>query len=69
MQMKDQKSAPPALKDRRIAVFTLLVASFGAGYVAADLLGALIGAAAMFALLLFPPFRDPVLRLMDLLIP
>lgn len=67
--MKGQKSTPPELKERRLAVFTLLVASFGAGYVAAHLVGGLVGAAAMFALLLFPPFRDPVLRLMDLLIP
>ena len=67
--MGDQNSAPPELKDRRLAVFTLLVASFGAGYVAAQLLGGLVGAAAMFAMLLFPPFRDPVLRLMDLLFP
>ena len=67
--MEDQKSAPPELKERRLSVFTLLIASFGAGFVAAHLIGGLVGAAAMFALLLFPPFRDPVLRLMDLLIP
>lgn len=67
--MKGPKSAPPGLKERRLAVFTLVVASFGAGFVAAHLVGALVGAAAMFAPLLFPPFRDPVLRLMDLLIP
>ncbi len=67
--MGDRKSAPPELKDRRLAVFTLLVASFGAGYVAAQLIGGLVGAAAMFALLLLPAFRDPVLRLMELLIP
>lgn len=59
----------PLLAERRLAVFTLLVASFGAGFVAAHLVGGLVGAAAMFALLLFPPFRDPVLRLMDQLIP
>jgi hypothetical protein len=68
-QMKNQKLATPELRERRLAVFTLLVASFGAGFVAAQLIGALVGAAAMFGLLLFPPFRDPVLRLMDLLMP
>lgn len=67
--MNAQKPVPPALKERRPAVFTLLIASFGAGYVAAHLVGALLGAAAMFALLQFPQFRDPVLRFMDLLMP
>jgi len=67
--MGEEKSKPPDLSERRLAVFTLLVASFGAGYVAAQLSGALIGATAMFAMLLFRPFRDPVLRLMDLLMP
>ena len=67
--MSHPEPSGPDLKERRLAVFTLLVASFGAGYVAAHLVGGLVGAAAMFALLLFPPFRDPVLRLMDLLIP
>jgi hypothetical protein len=67
--MQGQSPDSPQLKERRLAVFTLLVASFGAGYVAAGLIGALVGTAAMFVMLLFPPFRDPVLRLMDLLIP
>ncbi len=67
--MQHQSSGSPQLRERRLAVFTLLVASFGAGYVAAGLIGALVGAAAMFVMLLFAPFRDPVLRLMDLLIP
>ncbi len=61
--MGNQKSDPPMLKERRVAVFTLLVASFGAGFVAAHLVGGLVGAAAMFTMLLFPPFRGPVLRL------
>ncbi|MGA8744722.1 MAG: hypothetical protein WB507_02525 [Solirubrobacterales bacterium] len=65
----DSSRRNPGLGERRPAVFTLLVASFGAGFVAAQLIGGLVGAAAMFALLLFPPFRDPVLRLMDLLMP
>jgi hypothetical protein len=68
-QMKEQRSTSPDLGERRLAVFTLLVASAGAGYVAAHLSGALIGAAAMFGLLLIRRFRDPVLRLMDLLMP
>ncbi len=67
--MQGQSPDSPQLRDRRLAVFTLLVASFGAGYVAAGLIGAFVGAAAMFVMLQFQPFRDPVLRLMDLLIP
>jgi hypothetical protein len=67
--VSDHQPHPPRLRERRLSVFTLLIASFGAGYVAAHLLGAVVGAAAMLAMLQIPSFRRPVLRLMDLLIP